>query len=203
MLDLPGWQVLQDELADQNFQVIAVAIDEAVDTIKDYIATTDGISYPVLIDADHVVAELYAISNVPTVVLIDEHDRIVQPNWNAYATNTFKEFHGIDADGQLDASVIGSPPETPSSTRLRQPPRSTRIPLKKNRPACTSGWPTICAVAATPKAPSATSNVRGTSPLTIGRSGERHCHYAAEIHSVLSSSSCSKSSTRLGGRTTE
>ena len=103
MLDLPGWQVLQEELAGQNFQVIAVAIDEAVDTIRDYIATTDGISYPVLIDADHVVAELYAISNVPSVVLIDEDDRIVHPNWNAYATNTFKEFHGIDADQQLDA----------------------------------------------------------------------------------------------------
>ena len=84
--------------------MIAVAIDEASDTIRDYIANdTDGISYPVLIDADHVVSELYAISNVPTVLLIDEDDMIVHPNWNAYATNTFKDFHGIDADAQLEA----------------------------------------------------------------------------------------------------
>jgi hypothetical protein len=84
--------------------VIAVAIDEAVDTIRNYIDNdTDGVSYPVLIDADHVVSELYAISNVPTVILIDENDMIVHPNWNAYATNTFKEFHGIDADAQLEA----------------------------------------------------------------------------------------------------
>ena len=81
-----------------------MAIDEAVDTIKNYIDhDTDGISYPVLIDADHVVTELYAISNVPTVILIDEDDRIVQPNWNAYATNTFTDFHGIDSGQQLDA----------------------------------------------------------------------------------------------------
>ena len=81
-----------------------MAIDEAVDTIRNYIDNdTDGISYPVLIDADHLLTELYAISNVPTVLLIDEDDMIVQPNWNAYATNTFKEFHGIDADAQLEA----------------------------------------------------------------------------------------------------
>ncbi|MFK7916666.1 MAG: TlpA family protein disulfide reductase [Ilumatobacter sp.] len=101
---MPGWQTLQDELSNHDFQVIAVAIDEAADTIRNYIQNdTDGISYPVLMDVDHVVSELYAISNVPTVLLIDEDDQIVQPNWNAYATNTFKDFHGIDADAQLNA----------------------------------------------------------------------------------------------------
>lgn len=84
--------------------MIAVAIDEAVDTIRNYVNDdTDGIDYPVLIDADHVLTELYAISNVPTVLLIDEDDNIVQPNWNAYASNTFTDFHGIDSERQLDA----------------------------------------------------------------------------------------------------
>ncbi len=63
----------------------------------------DGITYPVLLDKDHVVTELYAISNVPTVILIDGDDTIVQPNWNAYATDTFKEFTGIESSNQLDA----------------------------------------------------------------------------------------------------
>ena len=81
-----------------------MAIDEAVDTIRTYIDNdTDGISYPVLIDADHLLTELYAISNVPSVLLIDGDDTIVQPNWNAYATDTFTEFHGIDSSAQLDA----------------------------------------------------------------------------------------------------
>ena len=84
--------------------MIAVAIDEAADTIRNYITNdTDGISYPVLMDVDHLLTELYAISNVPTVLLIDEDDMIIQPNWNAYSTNTFKDFHGIDADAQLEA----------------------------------------------------------------------------------------------------
>ena len=80
--------------------MIAVAIDEAADKVREFMA---GITYPVLMDADHVLTELYAISNVPTVLMIDENDRIVQPNWNAYATDTFKEFTGIDSTEQVDA----------------------------------------------------------------------------------------------------
>lgn len=90
---------MQDELADHNFQVIAVAIDENTEAIRGFM---EGITYPVLMDVDHVLTELYAISNVPSVVLIDENDTIVQPNWNAYATDTYKEYTGIDSGEQLD-----------------------------------------------------------------------------------------------------
>jgi hypothetical protein len=90
---------LQDELADHNFQVIAVAIDENVEAVRGFM---EGITYPVLMDVDHLLTELYAISNVPSVVMIDENDTIVQPNWNAYATDTFKDYTGIDSSEQLE-----------------------------------------------------------------------------------------------------
>jgi len=80
--------------------VIAVAVDEDVDKVR---PAADGITFPVLIDADHVVTELYAISNVPTVLLIDEHDRIVQPNWNAFSNDMFRELTGIDSGAQRAA----------------------------------------------------------------------------------------------------
>lgn len=92
--------MLQDELAGDDFQVIAVAIDDDAEKIR---PLTDGVTYPVLLDADHLLTELYAISNVPTVVLIDADDTIVQPNWNAFSTDTFKEYTGIDSGTQLDA----------------------------------------------------------------------------------------------------
>lgn len=76
-----------------------MAVDENVDAIRPF---TDGITFPVLLDADHLVTELYAISNVPTIVLIDEDDAIVQPNWNAYATDTFKDYTGIDSGEQIE-----------------------------------------------------------------------------------------------------
>ena len=102
--------------------MIAVAIDEAVDTIRGYIDDLDvDITYPVLIDAEHLLTELYAISNVPTVVLIDADDTIVQPNWNAYATDTFKDYTGIDSGAQLDAIrrwvVDGEAMMTPAAAR--------------------------------------------------------------------------------------
>lgn len=80
--------------------MIAVAVDDDVDAIR---GAADGIRFPVLIDAQHEVTELYAISNVPTVVLIDEHDRIVQPNWNAFSNDMFREVTGIDSGAQREA----------------------------------------------------------------------------------------------------
>ena len=62
----------------------------------------DGISFPVLIDADHLLTELYAISNVPTVVWIDEHDTIVRPNGVAFGTDMFKDFTNVESGPHMD-----------------------------------------------------------------------------------------------------
>ncbi len=90
--DLPGWQALHDELSDQNFSVIGVAIDNSP---ADIVPFTEGINFPVLYDADHVLTELYAISNVPTVVWIDEEDEIVRPNGIAFGSDIFSDFTGV------------------------------------------------------------------------------------------------------------
>lgn len=54
-------------------------------------------------------------------MLIDEDDTIVQPNWNAYATDTFKDFTGIDSGKQLDSIrrwvVDGEAMMTPDEAR--------------------------------------------------------------------------------------
>jgi hypothetical protein len=63
---------------------------------------TEGITYPVLLDPEHLLSELYAISNVPTVVWIDEDDRIVRPNGVAFANDLFKDFTGVEAGPHLD-----------------------------------------------------------------------------------------------------
>ena len=67
--DLPGWQALHDELHRFGFTVVAVAIDDSADDVRPFV---EGITMPVLYDPNHVLTELYAISNVPTVVWIDE-----------------------------------------------------------------------------------------------------------------------------------
>jgi len=86
--DLPGWQELHDELAAEDFTVIAVAIDNSPEDVRPWV---DGITYPVLVDQNHLLTELYAISNVPTVVWIDADDRIVRPNGVAFGSDLFKD----------------------------------------------------------------------------------------------------------------
>ena len=46
-------------------------------------------TYPVLIDAYHLFSDLYAVSNVPTVVWVDENDTIVRPNAGEFGSDTF------------------------------------------------------------------------------------------------------------------
>lgn len=76
-----------------------MAIDEDLEKIREGAA---GITYPVLMDAEHLLTELYAISNVPTVVLIDEAGRIARPNTVLFGTDTFAEFTGVESAGHLD-----------------------------------------------------------------------------------------------------
>ncbi len=54
-------------------------------------------------DRQHLLTELYAISNVPTVIWIDEDDHIVRPNSVAFSTDMFAEFTGAYAGPHLDA----------------------------------------------------------------------------------------------------
>jgi len=80
--------------------VLGVAIDDSPEDVRPWL---EGITFPVLIDPEHIITELYAISNVPTVVWIDERDAIVRPNGVAFGTDTFKDFTGVDAAPHLEA----------------------------------------------------------------------------------------------------
>ena len=63
----------------------------------------DDITYPVLLDQNHLLTELYAISNVPTVIWIDENDHIVRPNGVAFGSDLFKEFTGVECGPHMEA----------------------------------------------------------------------------------------------------
>jgi hypothetical protein len=79
--------------------VIGIALDESPDAVRPF---TEGITFPVLLDRDHVVTELLAISNVPTVVWVDERDRIVRPNANEFGSDLFTEFTGVKSEGHKE-----------------------------------------------------------------------------------------------------
>lgn len=80
--------------------MIAVALDESPDDVRPW---AEDIRLPVLIDPQHVLTEVYAISNVPAVVWIGEDDRIVRPVGVAFSTDMFAEFTGAESGPHLDA----------------------------------------------------------------------------------------------------
>lgn len=83
------WQTLYDDYRDRNFVVIAVAMDNDVEAARPWIDAAQP-TYPVLIDREHRLAELYDMVNVPQAVWIDETGRMVRPAENAGAYEGFR-----------------------------------------------------------------------------------------------------------------
>jgi hypothetical protein len=60
-------------------------------------------THPSVVDTRHVVADLYNVVNVPTILWIDERGRIVRPNDVAFGTDTFKHITGLESARHLSA----------------------------------------------------------------------------------------------------
>ncbi len=84
------WQSLFDSLADENFMVVAVAMDSrGPDAARPWIDAASP-TYWSLIDPEHRVAALYGMVNVPQAVWIDEDGTIVRPPETAGSTDHFR-----------------------------------------------------------------------------------------------------------------
>lgn len=94
------WQALHEELRDRGFTVVTVAIDQDADAARPWIEAARP-THPALVDARHVVPDLYNMVNVPTVVWIDERGRLARPNDVAFGTDTFRHITGIEAARHL------------------------------------------------------------------------------------------------------
>ena len=86
------WQALYEELGDQGFVVVAVAMDSRPGDPLPWIEAARP-TYPALIDRDHRLAELYGIVNVPQAVWIDEAGRILRPAEPAGAYEGFRRMN--------------------------------------------------------------------------------------------------------------
>lgn len=84
------WQLRFDELKDRNFMIVAVAEESrGAEQARQWIEQAKP-GYWCLIDADHRVADLYGMVNVPQSVWIDEAGRIVRPAETAGSTDHFR-----------------------------------------------------------------------------------------------------------------
>ncbi len=70
-----------------------MALDKSPEDARPFIERAAP-THPSVIDSEHVVADLFHLVNVPTVVWIDEAGTIVRPNDSQFGTDTFTAFHG-------------------------------------------------------------------------------------------------------------
>lgn len=100
--ELAGWQRLQDELADTGLKVFSVALDNDPEDARPWIEAGHP-TYPVAVDTAHVSAERYGITNVPSVVWVDEDDIIVKAPTIAPGDDQFVEFTQIESERHHEA----------------------------------------------------------------------------------------------------
>jgi len=116
--------MISEELGGLGLTVITVALDKSADDARPWIEAARP-SHPSLIDPLHVLADLYHVVNVPTIVWIDERARIVRPNDVAFGTDTFKHITGLESAkplAALRAWVRGEAPAfTETEIRALQP----------------------------------------------------------------------------------
>jgi hypothetical protein len=123
------WQALYEELGSQGFVPITVALDRNADEPRPFVEKAKP-THPSLLDTEHVVAELFNIVNVPTMIWIDERGVIVRPQDNQFGTDTFTQFHGKSSSlyleqvrawvregkGALSADEVRKHQQVPSAT---------------------------------------------------------------------------------------
>ena len=91
-------------MREHNFVVIAVAEESrGAETARQWIDLAQP-SYPVLIDREHRVADLYNMVNVPQAVWIDEHGHIVRPTETAGSHDAWRARNR--ADGSIADSAL-------------------------------------------------------------------------------------------------
>jgi hypothetical protein len=134
------WQALSTELADEGLTVITVALDRSPDDARPFIEAASP-THPSLIDTEHVVADLYNMVNVPTVVWIDEAGTIVRPNDVHYVSSelaSLTRFHPRKPIAALRAWVRGEAPPMPDGAEAT--PTVATWTDQEARAAFALGW---------------------------------------------------------------
>jgi hypothetical protein len=113
------WQGVYEELKDLGFVVITVALDMDAEASRPWIEAARP-THPSLVDPRHVVADLFNMVNVPTVVWIDERGRIARPNDVAFGTDTFRHITGSRRPVTSASCAPGCAGKRPHSARRKR-----------------------------------------------------------------------------------
>lgn len=100
--DLPAWEALRRDLSASapGVQLLTIAVDEDPVEVGRWLEGTD---LPVVLDPDRTICEALGVVNVPTLLWVDEDDRIVRSHAQVFGDNALIEHHGVDSLPHHDA----------------------------------------------------------------------------------------------------
>lgn len=81
---------------------MAVSLDDDAEAARPWLDEAD-LTFPSVLDVNHVVADWFGIVNVPTAVWFDEQGDMVRPPTIAPGDDRFREFSGVDSAVHHDA----------------------------------------------------------------------------------------------------
>jgi tetratricopeptide (TPR) repeat protein len=127
------WQKLYEELEGQGLEIITVAMDTRPEAARRHIEKARS-SYVSLIDRNHLVADLYNMTNVPQAVWIDEEGRLVRgTEVSGFSISTkFRAVRKVYMDALRDWAEQGAASEfvlSPQAVREQMPAFTDEIAL--------------------------------------------------------------------------
>lgn len=85
--EIPELQAIHDKYAPKGFEVIGVSVDESgVESVRDFVKEHE-MTYPVVLDAEGKLANVFQTSVLPTSVIIDRTGKIVWKKFGAIMPN--------------------------------------------------------------------------------------------------------------------
>jgi peroxiredoxin len=85
--EIPELEKMHHHYEKEGFKVVGVSLDESgVDAVREF-ATTQKMTYPIAVDAEGRLANIFQTNVIPTSVLIDRHGTIVWKKFGAVDMN--------------------------------------------------------------------------------------------------------------------
>ena len=91
------------ELRPHGLEAVSVSLDDSADAARPWVEAAGSVSFPVVVDANHRIAELFGVINIPATVWFDEDGTMVRPPTIAPGDDRWREFSKIDSSVHHDA----------------------------------------------------------------------------------------------------
>jgi thiol-disulfide isomerase/thioredoxin len=102
MIEMPSIEKLRAAYRSRGFEVVAVNVDENPDAVVPRVIKQLGLSFPIYVDKDARLAELFDVHAIPLTVILDNRTRKI-----LFIESGERDWNGADIRSRLDSWLSG------------------------------------------------------------------------------------------------